>query len=178
MRNRALVLSLIALPLCLSACASKRGPNGTAGDGSPAAESAFETGPEATVGSTNLTEDDRAAFARDVGERVYFALDSHELDTSARQVLSRQAAWLAARPGVSVLIEGHADERGTREYNLALGVRRAAAARDYLVQQGVSPARLDTISYGKERPIDPRSSEEGWSRNRNARTALGDRLSW
>jgi peptidoglycan-associated lipoprotein len=89
-------------------------------------------------------------------------------------VLAAQAQWLSRYPAVRVRIEGNADERGTREYNLALGARRANAVRDFLVSQGVSGARIETLSYGKERPIDAGSSEDAWAKNRNARTAITD----
>ena len=113
-------------------------------------------------------------FADSVGDRVYFALDSHALSPEAGAVLDAQAAWLRGRPELRVLIAGHADERGTREYNLALGSRRAQAVREHLVARGVGPARIDVVSYGKERPVDPRSNEEGWALNRNAHTVLID----
>jgi peptidoglycan-associated lipoprotein len=111
-------------------------------------------------------------FTNAVGDRVYFALDSYGLDSDARATLERQARWLMARPNVRAIVAGHADERGTREYNLALGSRRAAAARDFLVARGVPANRIDTVSYGKERPVDNRATEEGWARNRNAHTGL------
>lgn len=103
---------------------------------------------------------------------MHFAFDSYALDPTARAVLDAQGEWLRRHPGVRVLVAGHADERGTREYNLALGARRAQAARDYLVARGVAHERVETISYGKERPVDPRSSEEGRAANRNAQTVL------
>ena len=90
----------------------------------------------------------------------------------AQPVLDGQAAWLNRYPAVRVRIEGNADERGTREYNLALGARRANAVRDYLTSRGVSPARIATVSYGKERPIDAGSDEQAWAKNRNARTTI------
>ena len=111
-------------------------------------------------------------FRVTVNERVFFALDRHDLSAEARTTLEKQAAWLRTYQSVNILIEGNADERGTREYNLALGARRAEAVKEYLVGLGVPASRLDTVSYGKERPIDPRSSEDGWAINRNARTAL------
>jgi peptidoglycan-associated lipoprotein len=111
-------------------------------------------------------------FEQTAGERVFFALDSHDLSAQARATLEAQAAWLGRQPGLRVLVAGHADERGTREYNLGLGARRANAARTYLISLGVSPERLETVSYGKERPLDPRSSEAGWARNRNAHSVL------
>lgn len=104
--------------------------------------------------------------------RVYFGYDQHDLTPQARETLRRQAQWLQAYPAYTAIVEGHADERGTRQYNIALGARRADSVRDFLVSVGVDPARLTTVSYGKERPIDPRSNEEGWARNRNGFTNL------
>jgi peptidoglycan-associated lipoprotein len=111
-------------------------------------------------------------FRVTVNERVFFALDRHDLSAEARATLEKQAAWLRTYQSVTVLIEGNADERGTREYNLALGARRAEAVKEYLVGLGVPASRVETVSFGKERPIDPRSNEDGWAINRNARTGL------
>ncbi len=111
-------------------------------------------------------------FVVNVGDRVYFDLDSYQIRPEAYPRLDAQVAWLQRYPGVTVRIEGNADERGTREYNLALGARRAESVRTYLVERGVSAARIDTISYGKERPIAAGSNEEAWARNRNAHTAI------
>jgi len=107
-----------------------------------------------------------------VGDRVFFGYDRFDLTPEARQVLERQAAWLRRYPNVRLLVAGNCDERGTREYNLALGARRAAAARDYLVSLGIEGGRLETVSYGKERPLDPRANEEAWSVNRNAHSNI------
>jgi len=104
--------------------------------------------------------------------RIFFGYDQYGLSNEARDVLRRQANWLNIYQDATATIEGHADERGTREYNLALGARRADSVKSFLVSQGVAPNRLRTISYGKERPIDARSSEDGWSRNRNGYTNL------
>ncbi|MGE0830199.1 MAG: peptidoglycan-associated lipoprotein Pal [Hyphomonadaceae bacterium] len=111
-------------------------------------------------------------FRVSVGDRIFYGLDRSDLTPEARQILERQAAWLRRYPNVRVLVAGNCDERGTREYNLALGARRAAAARDYLVSLGVESARVETVSYGKERPLDPRSNEEAWAVNRNAHTQI------
>ena len=111
-------------------------------------------------------------FVVNVGDRVYFDLDSYEVRSEAFARLDAQAAWLQRYPQVTVRIEGNADERGTREYNLALAARRAEAVRTYLAQRGVNPARIDTISFGKERPIAAGSDQEAWARNRNAHTAI------
>ena len=107
-----------------------------------------------------------------VGNTVYFGYDSAVLDGNSQATLFRQAAFLKGNPSLTVTIEGHCDERGTREYNLALGERRAAAARDYLLAQGVDPARIRVISYGKERPVAAGSNETSWSKNRRAATVL------
>ncbi len=111
-------------------------------------------------------------FRVSVGDRVFFGYDRFDLSAEARGVLERQAAWLRQYPNVRILVAGNADERGTREYNLALGSRRAAAVQDFLVGLGVQPARVQTVSYGKERPLDPRSNEEAWSVNRNSHTQI------
>lgn len=111
-------------------------------------------------------------FVMNVGDRVYFDLDSYSIRADAQPVLNAQAAWLNRYPSVTVRIEGNADERGTREYNFALGERRANAVRDYLVSRGVASSRISTVSYGKERPIDPGSDEAAWQRNRNGHTAI------
>ncbi len=103
-----------------------------------------------------------------LGDRVFFDFDRFNLQAAARRVLERQADWLNTYANVSITIEGHADERGTREYNLALGERRANAAKNYLVSLGVDPGRISTISYGKERPDALGSNEAAWSQNRRS----------
>jgi peptidoglycan-associated lipoprotein len=105
-------------------------------------------------------------FRVNVGDTVHFAYNEYNIEDSDKGVLGRQAAWLAKYPAVRLTVEGHADERGTREYNLALGARRANAVKEYLVSQGVSTGRLETISYGKERPICTESNEACWAQNR------------
>jgi peptidoglycan-associated lipoprotein len=111
-------------------------------------------------------------LAVSVGDRVFFDYDSVVLSPEATGVLDQQAAWLQQYPNVIVTVEGHADERGTREYNLALGDRRANAVKNYLLALGVPPARLLTISYGEERPADPGHDEVAWSQNRRAVTTV------
>ena len=112
------------------------------------------------------------AFQSGGEPRIFFGYDQYDLSSEARDVLRRQADWLKQYDNATAVIEGHADERGTREYNLALGARRASSVQAFLISQGVSPNRLRTISYGKERPIDGRASESGWARNRNGYTNL------
>lgn len=115
-----------------------------------------------------------ADFAYSTGgdARVYFAYDQYTLSPQARDTLRQQADWLKTYRDYTAVVEGHADERGTRQYNIALGARRANSVKSFLVGQGIAPSRLTTVSYGKERPIDGRSNEEGWARNRNGYTNL------
>ena len=109
-------------------------------------------------------------LADGVPDRVFFATNESVLTTKSRDTLRKQAAWLRKNSDINVVLEGHADERGTREYNLALGERRANAAKDYLMTYGVSGSRLSVISYGKERPVDSGSNPLSWSKNRRSVT--------
>jgi peptidoglycan-associated lipoprotein len=111
-------------------------------------------------------------FMVNVGDRIYFIVDTSTLTPEAQEVLRRQAAWLRQYPQVTIQVEGHADERGTREYNIALSARRATAAREFLVAQGIPAARLSTIAYGKERPVALCDAESCWSQNRRAVTVI------
>ena len=109
-------------------------------------------------------------LADGVPDRVFFATNESILTTASRETLRSQAAWLRKNPGINVVLEGHADERGTREYNLALGERRANAAKDYLMTYGISSDRISVLSYGKERPVDSGSNPLAWSKNRRSVT--------
>ena len=144
--------------LALTGCASKKNnlPNNAADLG-------------LTNGATPGSQQD---FTVNVGDRIYFDTDSSAIRADAQATLQRQAQWLARYPNYAITIEGHADERGTREYNLALGERRASVVKDYLVSLGVDASRIDTISYGKERPIAAGSDEQSWALNRNGFTQL------
>jgi peptidoglycan-associated lipoprotein len=113
-----------------------------------------------------------AYFNQTVGDRVLFAVDQSTLSDEARTVLAGQSQWLNTNSDYAVIIEGHADEQGTREYNLALGAKRANAVQNYLISQGISASRMRTVSYGKERPIEVCSEEACYSRNRRAVTVL------
>lgn len=110
----------------------------------------------------------QADLVVNVGDRVFFGYDRYDISEEARRILDSQANWLAQYPGLDITIEGHADERGTREYNLALGERRANAVRNYLIAAGIDPRRINTISYGKERPAVPGANEAAWAQNRRA----------
>ena len=107
-------------------------------------------------------------LASGVKDRVFFATNESVLTTAARETLRKQAAWLRKNSKITIVLEGHADERGTREYNLALGERRANAAKDYLMTYGISSDRISVLSYGKERPVDSGSSPLAWSKNRRS----------
>jgi peptidoglycan-associated lipoprotein len=111
-------------------------------------------------------------FIETAGDRVYFAFDQSVLSAEARATLDKQAEWLARYPSVSARIEGNTDERGTREYNLALGERRAEAVRAYLISRGIAASRLSTVSFGEETPLDRATSETAYAQNRNARTVV------
>jgi len=126
----------------------------------------------ATATTTTVTPGSVADFKQNVGDRVFFDFDSSSLREDGRQTLNRQAEWLKKYTNYPVTIAGHCDERGTREYNLALGERRANAARQYLVAQGIPATRVRTTSFGKENPDPPGSDEQAWAQNRRATTEL------
>ena len=121
----------------------------------------------------NATPGSPQDFSVNVGDRVFFTVDSSSITPTAAGVLDRQAAWLNRYPQYSVTLEGHADERGTREYNIALSARRADAARNYLQSRGVPASRIRTLSFGKERPVATCDAESCWSQNRRSVTVLG-----
>jgi len=154
----------------LAACASKPKPAPVAPP-PPPPPPAETAPPPAPVGETVLPGSERD-FVVNVGDRVYFDFDKYDIRTDAQPLLDAQAAWLKRYPAVAVRIEGNCDERGTREYNLALGARRANAVRDFLVARGVAGDRISTVSYGKEKPIDAGTGEEADAHNRNAHTAI------
>jgi peptidoglycan-associated lipoprotein len=156
------VAASLAAILFLAACASK---SSTAG-----ADGMAGAGGAASPGS-------QQDFVVNVGDRVFFLEDQSDLTAEAQATLSKQAQWLRAYPRYTVTIEGHADERGTREYNIALGARRAQATRDYLTSQGVAGNRMRTISYGKERPVAVCNEDSCWSKNRRAVTVLNGGVS-
>jgi peptidoglycan-associated lipoprotein len=127
-----------------------------------------------TNSSSTVTPGTQQDLVTNVGDRVFFDTDKSSLKDDAKATLQRQAAWMKLYPKLTFTLEGHADERGTREYNLALGGRRAAAAKDYLVSLGVDGSRIKTISYGKERPVCLDSNENCWAQNRRAVTVVAE----
>ncbi|MGN6303442.1 MAG: peptidoglycan-associated lipoprotein Pal [Mesorhizobium sp.] len=151
------VMIALVASLALAGCASKKTPNSAADLG---------------LGAGAATPGSAQDFTVNVGDRIFFDTDSSSIRADAQQTLARQAQWLNKYSQYRIVVEGHADERGTREYNLALGARRAAATRDYLISQGVAGNRLKTISYGKERPVAVCDDISCWSQNRRAVTTL------
>ncbi len=152
--HRAGIMVLLAAGLALGACAKNQATDSLASAG------------VATPGS-------QQDFVVNVGDRVFFESDSSELTMQSRATLDKQAQWLQQYANYTFTIEGHADERGTREYNIALGARRAQAVRDYLAAQGIQAGRMRTVSYGKERPVAVCNDISCWSQNRRAVTVLG-----
>jgi len=160
------MISILGALLLLASCSStpETPPGGTGGPGPGVG------GPG--VGSRNFVPGSQQDLEASAGDRVFFAFDRSDITSEAQQILARQADWLRRYPNVTVTIEGHCDERGTREYNLALGERRAQAAKNVLVAMGIPAARISTISYGKERPAVVGSSEEAYAQNRRAVTTV------
>ncbi|QCE33575.1 peptidoglycan-associated lipoprotein Pal [Acetobacteraceae bacterium] len=130
------------------------------------------TSTETTTSAAVVTPGSEADLVATAGDRVYYALNQNRLTDADKVTLDKQAAWLAQYPKVNIIIAGNCDDRGTQEYNLALGARRANAARDYLEAKGVASSRIKTISYGKERPALDGDTPEAWSANRNAITSV------
>ena len=154
-----------ALALTLAACSSADKPRLD-----PNANGAALAGGQGAGGP--VVPGSERDFILNVGDRVHFLVDQWSLTPQAQDTLRKQAAWLRRYPSVTVRIEGHADERGTREYNLALSARRAAAVKRFLVSQGVAPGRIATIAYGKERPVALCDAERCWAQNRRAVTVI------
>ena len=171
------VLSVFAAAALLVACESTPENVGSAaggGDASMRPDMGIATGPvqQGPLVAGAARPGSAQEFTVSVGDRVFFDYDKFELSGEARSTVERQAAWLKQYPAVSVTVEGHADERGTREYNLALGDRRAASVRNYLVALGVDRNRISTVSFGKERPAVLGSGEQAWAQNRRAVTVI------
>ncbi|XZP57278.1 peptidoglycan-associated lipoprotein Pal [Asticcacaulis solisilvae] len=160
----------------LAACASKPKPEAPVAaapvQAPPPATTPAPTSPVATAPAPGIRPGSSQDFVVNVGDRVYFDVDQSGIRGDAQSILAAQAEWLKRYPAVKVRIEGNCDERGTREYNFALGARRAQAAVDFLVSHGVTPGRITSISYGKEQPLDNGDGDDAWAKNRNAHTAL------
>ncbi len=150
-------VAVLSCFLALAACSKKNTP-----------DLDNNTGP----GTNNIRPGSEQDFTANVGDRVFFMEDQSSLTPEAQETLRRQAQWLSQYGGVTVQVEGHADERGTREYNIALSARRATAAREFLIAQGVNGKRISSIAYGKERPAALCDAEQCWSQNRRAVTVI------
>jgi peptidoglycan-associated lipoprotein len=163
-------LSVLAAVALLAACETAPESSGNAqSSGASSSTSSSGSAPAAAIQIPAGSQEDLVV---NVGDRVFFGFDSADLSAEARTALEKQAAWLKKFGGVRIVIEGHCDERGTREYNLALGERRANASKDYLVALGINPARIKTISYGKERPAALGHNETAWAQNRRGVTVV------
>lgn len=170
MRNVAQITAAFAALAAVAACATKPAP--VVEPPPPVAAPPRAPAPPPAPVNQGPVAGSIEDFLRNAGDRVYFGYDQYELNAESRAGLEKQAAWLQRYPSTRIMIAGNADERGTREYNLALGARRSAAAKSYLVGLGVAASRIETTTFGKERPIDTRASEEGWARNRNSHTQI------
>ena len=172
------ILAIFAVAFLFAACETASNVTGDSASGSSSssatgsASAAASKPAEVTSSSTSATQMSDSEKLAQVGNTIYFGFDSADLTGKAQATLDRQAAFLNVNPTLVVILEGHADERGTREYNLALGDRRATAARDYLLAKGLNSARIRTVSYGKERPAVSGSNEDSWEKNRRAATVL------
>ncbi len=161
------------LVLFVAACASKpKDAADASGSGSSGSDSSVDGGSITETAGSGIVAGSQEDLIVNVGDRVFFGYDSSDLDSDALELLQDQVAWLKQNSGVSVTIEGHCDERGTREYNLALGEKRAQAVKNYLIGLGISPDRVSTISYGKERPAVVGSNDGAWAQNRRSVTIV------
>ena len=177
---RILGTAVVAAALLVAGCGKKKlaelppadatAAGAQTGAGTDAADASTTAGADAGVAGAALPGSQADLVARAGSDTIYFNTDKYELDDASRATLDAQAAWLAANAGVRVTIEGHADERGTREYNLALGDRRATAARNHLAAKGVATDRMTVVSWGKERPVAAGSDEQSWAQNRRSVT--------
>jgi len=163
------ILGVFAAVMLLAACESSPTNTGTTANTSNNPPG----GQGGNTQSTSITPGSTQDFVVNVGDRVFFDLNKYDLKDDARATLDKQAAWLKQYPNYAITVEGHCDERGTREYNFALGERRATATKNYLVNLGIPASRIKTISYGKERPVALGHNEDAWKQNRRAVTVLG-----
>ncbi len=161
------------LVIFVAACATKpKDAADTSGSGSSSSDSSVEGGNITETAGSGIVAGSQEDLIVNVGDRVFFGYDSSDLDSDALELLQDQVAWLKQNSNVSVTVEGHCDERGTREYNLALGEKRAQAVKNYLIGLGISPDRVSTISYGKERPAVVGSNDGAWAQNRRSVTIV------
>jgi len=169
------ILGMFAAVALVAACETAPDKSSTTGGdgGQSATASSSSAAAPATAAPAGPAKGSQEDLVVNVGDRVFFDFDKYNLNAEARGTLEKQAAWLRKYPVVMITVQGHCDERGTREYNLALGERRANSAKDYLVALGVAARRIKTISYGKERPVALGSNEKAWQQNRRSVTVVG-----
>jgi peptidoglycan-associated lipoprotein len=158
--------ALMSCFLALAACSKKAKPDLDAGLGGDGGGSGLD------AGSRSAAPGSESDFQTNVGDRIYFLVDQTNLTPEGREILARQAEWLQKYPDVTIQVEGHADERGTREYNISLSARRATNSRNFLISQGIKGSRISSIAYGKEKPAQLCDAEECWSQNRRAVTVI------
>jgi peptidoglycan-associated lipoprotein len=166
MRSRTFCCLALTSTLLAACSSSQQGASSGAGGAGTGPGGAGYAGGQVTPGSSET------ALVQSVGDRIFFETDHSDLTDTARNTLIRQAQWLQRYPTVDVIVSGNCDARGTEEYNLALGQRRAVTDANFLVAQGISSSRLQALSYGKDRPIDPANTPEAWAKNRNAITQV------
>jgi peptidoglycan-associated lipoprotein len=163
-----LSLLIASAVIALAACSKKPPAQLPPAPGGSGDTAGMSSGPATPAGPRKGSQEDFVASV--ASDRIFFGLDQYDVDAEDQATLQSQAAWLQQNPTVRVTIEGHADERGTRDYNIALGERRANAAKNYLASLGIAPSRMTTVSYGKERPAALGSDEASWAQNRRAVT--------
>ena len=161
------------LVIFVAACATKpKDEADSSGSGSSSSGDSVSEGTITETTGSGIVAGSQEDLIVNVGDRVFFGYDSSDLDSDALELLQDQVAWLKENSGVSITVEGHCDERGTREYNLALGEKRAQAVKNYLIGLGINPDRVSTISYGKERPAVVGSNDGAWAQNRRSVTTV------
>ena len=168
------ILAVVSMSVLLGACAGDMGSSMSGDSSGSSASSTSSSSSSAMGGGNSFSAADERYFVANIGDRVFFGYDRATLTPKAISTLQAQAKWLKGKPAVKLTVEGHADERGTREYNLALGERRANAVRTFLVAQGVSADRIVIVSYGKERPAVAGSNKDAWMKNRRSVSVLRD----
>jgi peptidoglycan-associated lipoprotein len=158
------LMAVLVLVTGLAGCTGNKDKTQNTGDGATVTTQTTDGTQVATDGQ--YAPGSQAQLVAEIGDRVYFGYDQYDLTPEARSTVERQAQWMKTYPNVNVMVEGHCDERGTREYNLALGEKRANAVRNYLISNGVPAGRVQSISYGKERPAIMGADETSWAQNR------------
>ena len=176
MKNRKFLATSLLIAFALAGCAGEEATKPTAGDEKGAASAQTAPATDKSAAGASLSDRERQRRAELLAQRrVYFAFDSSNIDDEARAISEAHAANLVANPQIKLSLEGNCDERGTREYNIALGAKRATTVRNFLAQNGINGARIRTISYGKERPVAVCNDISCWSQNRRAQTVLNAR---